>query len=149
MSINYCTLGAATVDGFCGTQRAKVLAHLIHQAGHDVVVPPAPQPTHGGSGGSSYGPGFRQQINQPQYRRPPELDRNIEAPPREQPYITVSAEFMGITGSQTIEVTQRLDFVTITDLEVNHDASITVNISEMQMSNTEDLIMVNVSGMEF
>jgi hypothetical protein len=148
MSINYCTIGLTTVNSFCNAERTKVLARLIQQAGHDVV--PTPQPTNGGSGGSAYSPGIGIQPGvrpmPPPRWTPPEID-HIEAP-REQPFITVYAEIMGMMGSETLEVTQRLDFVTITDLEVNHNASITVNISEMEMGPVNS-ITINISEMEF
>lgn len=143
MAINYCTIGTMTVDGFCGKQRAKVLARLIHEAGHDAVVPPNPAPNPGHSGGSiSYGPGpyappVRPNVpNQWANIRPPEYrpqDFNRNLPPVEQPVITVAAEIWTMRGSETVEVTPRLDFITITDLEFNHEAVITVNISEMEI----------------
>lgn len=153
MAINYCTIGSMTVDGFCGTQRAKVLARLIHEAGHDIVTPPVQPTKPGTSGGISYGPGpyappVRPNVpNQwanvrpPQYR-PSELDRPVL--PIEQPFITVSAEIWALRGSETVEVTPRLDFVTVTDLEFNFDL---VTITDLEF-NHESVITVNISQME-
>ena len=143
MSINYCTIGRDRIDGFCGNQRAKVLARLIHEAGHDIiVVPPVNPPRHSGGGGISIGaPGFNFTPNvlQPGIQRPwqqqpqPKVDLEKDAPPREQPFITVKVEFMGLVGSQTIEASNRLDFVVVSDLEINDGPEITVNISEMEI----------------
>lgn len=126
MAINFCTIGRDTVNGFCGTQRAKVLANLIHEAGHDIIVVP-PKPTVGHSGGTTFG---RAPVTPMQYRRPVELEKPTT--PTELPFITVSAEVFGMSGSETLEVTTRLDFVTITDVEMNV-SEIAVNISDMEI----------------
>jgi len=137
MSINYCTIGLDRIDGFCGNQRAKVLARLIREAGHEIiVVPPTPTPRPGGSGGSTIGGGFNFRPNvfqpgQPWQQPRQDIDQNL--PQREQPYITVTAEIMGMRGSETIEATARLDFVIVSDLEINEGPEITVNISEMEI----------------
>ena len=145
MSINYCTIGTNTVDGFCGTQRAKVLARLIAEK-YTATPVPNPRP---GSGGISFGPGpailpgtsFRPGWIQPQqpdlrsrtYYPDRQTDLNKDTLPFEQPFITVTAELFGARGSQTLEATTRLDFVIVTDLEINHQDVITVNISEMEI----------------
>ena len=132
MAINYCTIGSTTVDGFCGLQRAKVLARLIDEAGHGVVNPPTPQPHgHGGTGGITHGPtpGYRPPTF-PQYR-PPEVERDPYT--YEQPIITVTAEIFEFRGSETQETTVRLDFVTVSDLEFNSEPVVTVNITEMEI----------------
>jgi len=125
MAINFCTIGRDTVDGFCGTQRAKVLATLIHEAGHDIVVVPPKAPI-GHSGGSTFG---RPQASM-QYRQPLPIEKPTI--PTELPFITVSAEVFGMSGSETLEVTTRLDFVVVTDLEMNV-SEIAVNISDMEI----------------
>ncbi len=52
----------------------------------------------------------------------------------EQPFITVTAEFMGETGAQTLEATQHLEFVTVVDLHIGeHAPDITVNISDLSI----------------
>lgn len=142
MSINYCTIGRDRIDGFCGNQRAKVLARLIHEAGHDIiVVPPTPTPRPSG-GGAIIGGGFdfRPHVNvlQPGQRpwQRPELDKHL--PQQEQPVITVRAEIFGFSGFQIQEVTNRIDFVTVRDLEINNDSEITVNITEMEIANVTD-----------
>lgn len=142
MSINYCTIGAQSIDGFCGSQRAKVLARLIREAGHDVVVPPTPRPSGGGISigpnlpSTSFRPGVLQPGQQPwrqQPYRPPQQDVDQNLPPREQPFITVRAEVLGMVGQETLEATARLHFVVVTDLEINSSPEITVNISEMEI----------------
>lgn len=148
MSINYCTIGTNTVDGFCGTQRAKVLALLLAEK-YDNVQPPAPSPAPppgGGGGGISYGPstpilpgttispGWPPNQNVPIYRpydSRPDIDQNV--PPIEQPFITVTVELYGKVGSETQEMSARLDFVVVTDLEINSETAVSVNISEMEI----------------
>lgn len=127
MSINFCTIGKVRIDGFCGSQRAKVLARLIHEAGHDTVVVPS-IPPRGHSGGAIVG-NFKPQPF-PSFRpTEPQVDRNL--PPVEQPYITVRAEIFGMFGSETVETVSRLDFVVVTDLEIGSEVE--VNISEMEI----------------
>ena len=144
MSINYCTIGKDRVDGFCGNQRAKILARLIHEAGHDIIVVP-PQPPRPIGGGSAIGGGFNfhPAVQQPMYRPPDINDKPL--PPVEQPIITVSAKIFDMFGSETLEATQRLDFVVVTDLEFG--SSPTVAVTELQM-NVAPEITVNISEME-
>jgi len=122
MAINFCTIGQDPIDGFCGIQRSKILARLIHEVGHD-VVPPKPHPPAGGMdiGGAGFWSPFRSQ----------DLPHNVQ--PVEQPFITVTAEIFGMVGSQTLEASARLDFVLVTDLEINTLPEIAVNISEMEI----------------
>lgn len=129
MAINYCTISSNTVDGFCNAQRAKVLARLIDEAGHGSVQPPTPH-GHGGTGGISHGPTPGRPIYSPQYRLP-QVDR--EPLTYEQPFITVTADIFAFHGSETQETTVRLDFVTVTDLEINSEDVVTVNITEMEI----------------
>lgn len=135
MSINYCTIGKNSIDGFCGNQRAKVLSRLIHEAGHDIIVvppTPTPRPSSGGTSiGIRSGFDFRPDVRSPPFRREPEAQRPLQ--PQEQPFITVSAEILGMKGQETLEVSPRLDFVTVTDLEINEGPEITVNISDMEI----------------
>lgn len=66
----------------------------------------------------------------------PRIDRPDEKPQIiEQPFITVTAEIMGLAGSETLDVVNRLDFVTVTDLqfEDSGDPGLSVNITEMEM----------------
>lgn len=132
MSINFCSINATRIDGFCGTQRAKVLARLIHEAGHDevIVVPPKPTPRPH-SGGTTIGGNFnfRPNVQPPTFR--PDIDQNL--PPVEQPYITVTADILGMRGSETIEATSRIDFVVVTDLEINAGSDTSVNISNTEI----------------
>jgi hypothetical protein len=140
MSINFCTIGSTSVDGFCGTQRAKVLARLIHQAGHDddVVVVPVP-PSVPPPGSFSPFSSRQQQM----------FTRRIEKDPivvqRDQPTITVAAKIFGFKGSETLHVTPRLDFVTVTNLEFSADAPVIITDLEFNKGST---ITVNISDME-
>ena len=144
MSINFCTLAATTVNTFCGNQRAKILARLITEAGHDIVVPPAPPPPigHGASGGIDFVPatGFNLPTTRaplPTWRRP---DEDKFQQPLESTVISVSvSDALGFSGTDTIHLDNRLDFVTVTDLEIQPfgrvpaTEEVTVNISEMEM----------------
>lgn len=54
----------------------------------------------------------------------------------EQPYITVSAELMGETGSQTLEAKVQMEFVSVTDIQFSEGSvapDITVNISDISI----------------
>ena len=117
MSINYCSIGTATVDAFCGLTRAKVLARLIHEAGHDVIVPTPTQ--HGG--GATIRP------------RPQWVNNSPPIQNFEQSRITVSVMAFGVQSDETQEMTSRLDFVTVTGLEINSSTPETVNISKLEI----------------
>lgn len=129
MSINYCTISSTEIDGFCGTQRVKVLARLIEQKYAVVNSPPS-------SGGWAYGPSFNANhgIQQPQYIPPFRQELDQDPQPYEQPWITVTAsEIFNTRGSETLETTPRLDFVTVTNVEFNNEPDITVNITDIEI----------------
>lgn len=134
MSINYCTISTTTVDGFCGNQRAKVLARLLEEK-YPVVNPPIPSPGIG-SGGWTFGPisGTTPVVSPPRYApHRPEIDRVVV--PYEQPWVTVTvSDIFSFRGSETLETTARLDFVMVTDVKFNDEHEITVNITEMEIS---------------
>jgi hypothetical protein len=115
-----------SINGFCGKQRSKMIALLRETRGVNppVYVPDEPvitPPTikYGGSGGAA--PRFVPRMPEP-------LSREFSV---EQPIITVSAEIFGIRGFESLEVTSRLDFVIVTDLEVTQ--AITIEISQMEI----------------
>jgi hypothetical protein len=126
MSINSCTVDMESINGFCGKQRSKMIALLRETRGinppvyipDEPIVPPAVI-KYGGSGGVA--PRFIPRMPEP-------LSREF---PVEQPIITVSAEIFGIKGFESLEVTSRLDFVIVTDLEVTQ--AITIEISQMEI----------------
>jgi len=142
MSINYCTISTNAVDGFCGTQRAKVLALLLAEK-YAVVNPPTPQPG-GGGGGVGIGhqgqwgqwsniPGTQPPLYPPRYE-PPRIDRDL--PAYEQPFITVVvSDFLGLRGSETLNATPQIEFVTVTNLEIEDEmhTDISVNITGLEM----------------
>ncbi len=52
----------------------------------------------------------------------------------EQPFITVTAEFMGQTGTHTLEAKPHLEFVSVVDLKISEPSpDITVNISDFSI----------------
>lgn len=141
MSINYCTISTNTLDGFCGNQRAKVLAHLLDEK-YAVVNPPTPHPG-GGGGGVGIGhqgqwgqwsniPGIQHNIPQVPRYEPPRIDRDL--PAYEQPWITVVvSNFLGdLRGEQTLNATPQVEFVTVTNLDFE-DTDISVNITGLEM----------------
>lgn len=104
MAINFCTISSTTVDGFCGNQRAKVLARLIATARPPVANVPI-------------GGGHIEHRPQPVWQRP-----EIITPPRqldfELPFITVTVKgLFGENGAQTYEVMPQVEFVTAFNLE--------------------------------
>jgi hypothetical protein len=127
MSINFCTIASSPVDGFCGTQRAKVLARLI-----PILHPAVPPVVTTGTNPRVLRDTFK-------FNRPFE----IEDQPTltfEQPTVTVSAEIFGYYGTDTQDVSAaQVDFVSISDFEFgssvhepDHDAGvIAVNITEL------------------
>lgn len=126
MSINFCTIASSPVDGFCGTQRAKVLARLIP------ILHPTPAPAVSGTNPRVLRDTFK-------FNRPFE----IEDQPTltfEQPTVTVSVEILGFAGSDTQDVSAvQVDFVSVSDFEFgtsahepdDHADVIAVNITEL------------------
>ena len=126
MSINYCTLGSNTIDAFCGPRRGLIFNKLILE-----LHPPVVQ---------SIGGGNTQQIRNTaaiahviaQQRSNFDID---ERDPMiyEQPFVTVTVELFGATGTQTMDVSSiNVDIVTITGLEFDSTGlEIDVNISEL------------------
>lgn len=69
----------------------------------------------------------------------PDLVRHIENEPVlqfEQPFVTVTAELMGETGSQTLEAKQQLEFAVVTDLTIGEgrNEDVAVNISDFTIT---------------
>jgi hypothetical protein len=127
VAINYCTIGTTTIDSFCGTQRAKVLARLILEARPD-IPPTETRPPAGGGWAIPTRPELY-----PATYRPPEL----EQPPLnwEQPFVSVTVEMDGVQGIETQEMSTRFEFVVVTDLEISSDDDlVTVNISELEIT---------------
>lgn len=110
MSINYCTLASTTLDSFCGNRRAIVLDRLIDELRPPVVNGP-------GGPGWVQRPTIKPQVKPAQrpYWQPTEVPREL---PTELERITVTAEFMGLNGSDTQAITARPDLVTVTDIHI-------------------------------
>jgi hypothetical protein len=123
MSINFCTLTNSSVDTFCGNRRQIVLDNLLNQK-----YPPAILGT------------ANQSIRDTFVQQRPDLVRHVEDEDRptlnfEQPLVTVQVTMGGITMQHTLETHQRLDFVTVTDLEIRPvgPEQVTVNITDIQV----------------
>lgn len=123
MSINYCTLASSSVDSFCGNRRALVLNRLI-----DELRPPTP-PNTGGMGWVQK-PAAKHVPPPRPYWQPPEVPREL---PTELERITVTAEFLSLSGTDTQAVIARPDLVTVTDIHIE-PTTVDVNISDFQVT---------------
>lgn len=142
MSINYCTLGSNTVDSFCSPRRAVVFNRLVLE-----LHPPisAQQSTNS---------------NPQQLRNTAAIARviahqrpNFDVDEREpmvyeQPFISVTVELFGATGTQTMDVSAvNIDIVTITGFEFDSSGpEISVNISDFDSSGFD--VSVNIRDFE-
>lgn len=140
MSINYCTVSENSVDGFCGRQRAKILAQLLAEKYAAVVNPNTPPPYPGGGHGISgwHSPIPGTQSNIPLVpSRPEPLRIDHDLPAYEQPYITVKIfNFLDdLRGEQTLTTQAQLEFVIVTNLEIENEVhtDISVKITELEM----------------
>jgi hypothetical protein len=132
MSINFCSIDRSSINSFCGSRRQVVLDRLLDEK--YPVAPPAVI-TRGGN---------PQNIrNQFQIARPFEYE---EQPVLtfEQPFITVSVELHGKTGSQTLENQPQAHFVTVTGLAI--EPTLMVSVSDMDFDTGP---MVTVSDLDF
>jgi len=123
MSINYCTIAATTVDTFCGNRRALVLARLIPEL--HPITPPNPQPGNGSHG--SVAPGWSNYRPQPQRWEPPVIST-------ERDRIVVKAEFQDLRGEDQQDIENRLDIVFVTNLHVEQQSAVSVNISNIKVN---------------
>lgn len=124
MAINACTIDGFTINSKSCADKFAVLIPILHP-----TTPPPPGPEGG------FGIGRRPQAQQA-LQRPYEIE-DREPLVFEQPDITVTAEFMEFTGSDTQSVnSNQLDFVTITNFEVDEAEAavpITVNITDLKI----------------
>lgn len=125
MSINYCTLASSTLDSFCGNRRALVLDRLI-----DELRPPVTPSV--GSVGWTQRPPAKPIVRPAQrpYWQPPEVPREL---PTELERITVTAEFLGLSGTDTQAITARPDLVTVTDIHIV-PTEVGVNIVDFEVT---------------
>lgn len=125
MSINACTIASSSVDTFCGVRRAIVIGGLINQ-----LRPPQPNTTHGGHGGwrKDRPPSIFQGIHRPRW----DQDEVPAYKPTELDHVTVAVEFLHLKGSETQKIEQRLDLVTVTDVNIN-PTTVGVNIENLQV----------------
>ncbi len=131
MAINACTLNGFTLHGRRCADKFATLIPILH--------PPVTDSTRGN----------------------PRVFRDTFVPPREiedrltlnfeQPFITVSVEFGGDTQSQTLEATQQLDFVTVTNLQIFAAPSVGIEdlMVNLRPSDTAGDVSVNISDLEF
>lgn len=131
MAINYCSIGSTALNGFCSAQRGKVLNRLIAEL-HPITPN---QPAYGGATPvalrNDFNFNWARARGQQQYR--PEFDVDVDQPviDFEQNEITVQVSILGLSGSQTLNVSQAQgEFVSITnlDLEAISNDEIAVNI---------------------
>lgn len=103
-----------------------MLSRLIEELHHETPPAPAKQ----GGGGATIRPGTPwQRPAYPRLQTEPDRDPLVY----EQPLITVTAELDGVRGSQTIEVTSKMDFVFVTDLTFENTSTVTVNILDLEI----------------
>ena len=142
MSINSSGIGSITIDDFSGSARAITFARLIDEKNR-APVPPT-NPGFGSSGGG-FGslPG-----NAPPRHNPFPFDNG---PPRpyEQPTITVSVrDMLGNKGQETLDVTSRLDFVTVRNLDIQDADAISASsimVRNMVIGDPEDDLDISVN----
>jgi hypothetical protein len=122
MAINFCTLTRSSIDTFCGSRRQVVLNRLLEKK----------YPKNTAGAGQSVRDTFALQR--------PDLFRRVEDDERpplvfEQPLITVQVIMNGMSMQQTLESHQRLDFVTVTDLDIRpmSPEQVTVNIADINI----------------
>jgi hypothetical protein len=130
MSINYCTLGSNTVDSFCSPRRGIVFNKLVRELHPPIIVP---QPT-GGNPQSIRNTAAIAQLLARQQR--PRFDVDDRDPMvYEQPFISVTVELFGATGTQTMDVSGvNVDIVTVTNLEFGSaESEIVVNIFDFEI----------------
>lgn len=116
MAINYCTLSNSSVNAFCSNRRSIVLNRLIQE-----LHPPVAQHKKRGGGPTPHITKIhRREIDEPTFTQ------------TEFEHVVVTAKFQNLTGEDKQIVDQRLDFVFITNLEIN-PALIDVNITDLKI----------------
>lgn len=121
MSINYCTVGSNTVDSFCSPRRRIVFDKLVQEL--------HPQRAGGNVQQVRNTAAIAQILARQQQR--PHFDVDERDPMvYEQPFISVTVELFGSTGTQTMDVSAaNVDIVTITNVEFGSmEPEIVVNI---------------------
>jgi hypothetical protein len=129
MAINFCTLTNSTIDTFCGNRRQLILDRLLEER-----YPPAPPPVLGTNNSSVREALVRQR---PELFRRPAEEEELTQLTFEQPFITVTAELLGTTGTHQLDAATRLDFVVVTNLRIGErhqlEATVAVNISDFKV----------------
>ncbi len=132
MAINYCTLGTHTIDTFCGPRRGLILAKLIAEL-HPPIVNPQPS-VGGGNPQQIRNTAAIAQILARQQQRPNFDIDDREPMVYEQPFVSVTVELFGATGTQTMEMSNtNVDIVTVTNFEFDVGPEIVVNISDFEI----------------
>lgn len=133
MSINYCTLASNTVDSFCSPRRGIILNRLIAEL-HPVVPS---TPVSSGNGWAIRDTAAKQILGN-RYQEFVD-DGEQEVRKYEHTEITVKVDILGLSGSDTIDVSRaQIDFVAVTnldiaDLKVDDVDSITINITDFEI----------------
>lgn len=131
MSINYCTLASNAVDSFCSPRRGLIFNQLVQEL-HPPIVNPQ---VHGGNPQQIRNTAAIAQLLARQQR--PHFDVDERDPMvYEQPFISVTVELFGSTGTQTMDVSSaNVDIVTVTNVEFGSvEPEIVVNISEFNIN---------------
>lgn len=131
MSINYCTLASNTIDVFCGPRRGLVFNKLV-QILHPPIVNPQPI---GGNPQQVRNTATIAQLLARQQR--PHFDVDEREPMvYEQPFISVTVELFGSTGTQTMDVSSvNVDIVSVTNVDFGSvEPEIVVNIQDFEIN---------------
>lgn len=128
MSINYCTLASNTVDSFCSPRRGLVFNKLVLELHPPILV----QQSTGGNPQQIRNTAAIARIIAQQR---PNFDVDERDPMvYEQPFITVTVELFGATGTQTMDVSAvNVDIVTVTNFDFEIGPEIAVNIFDFEI----------------
>lgn len=120
MAINSCTIDSFTLDAFCSPRRGMIFDRLVDEL-HPVT------PVVSSARGNPRV--LRDTFQMP---RPFEID-DRQTLTFEQPFVTVTAEILGLSGTDTQDVqAANTDFVTVTGLDFGSDETqISVNILDI------------------
>ncbi len=119
MSINACSINSFTIDARRCRDKFQDLIPILH--------PPAAKKVSNG--------GWTQQRPPANYRgiNPPRWDDKQTPPPTELDRVSVTVEVMGLKGTDTQDIVQRMDLVTVTDIHIE-GTEVVVNITNLQVT---------------
>jgi hypothetical protein len=134
MAINACSINGFTLHGRRCTDKFAILVPILHP-----TVPPV-----------TYGVGGNPRVLRDTFVPPRELEDRLTLN-FEQPFITVTVDHDGDIQSQTLEATQQLDFVTVTNLQIFAAPSVGIEdlVVNLRPSDMTEEVSVNISDLEF